>query len=51
MRRASQTENIQSVAAPTAEPLVAPMPPILPVKSEWRAAVLEAAPIPEPQPS
>jgi radical SAM superfamily enzyme YgiQ (UPF0313 family) len=51
MRRASQTENIQSVAAPTAEPLVAPMPPILPVKSEWRAAVLEAAPIPEAQPS
>jgi radical SAM superfamily enzyme YgiQ (UPF0313 family) len=49
MRKASQTENIQSIAAPTAEPLVAPMPPILPVKSEWRAAVLEAAPVPEPQ--
>jgi radical SAM superfamily enzyme YgiQ (UPF0313 family) len=43
MRRASQTENIVSIAAPTAEPNVAPMPPILPVKREWRAAVLEAA--------
>jgi hypothetical protein len=43
MRRASRTENIQSIAAPTLEPNVAPMPPILPVKREWRAAVLEAA--------
>jgi hypothetical protein len=43
MRRGSQTENIQSIAAPTAEPDVAPMPPILPIKREWRAAVLEAA--------
>jgi len=39
MRKA---ENIDSIAAPTAEPDVAPMPPILPVKREWRAAVLEA---------
>jgi hypothetical protein len=43
MRRASQTENIESIAAPTEEPSLAPMPPILPVKREWRAAVLEAA--------
>jgi hypothetical protein len=43
MRRGSQTENIDSIAAPTAEPNVAPMPPILPIKREWRAAVLEAA--------
>ncbi|MGZ5912271.1 MAG: B12-binding domain-containing radical SAM protein, partial [Reyranella sp.] len=43
MRRASRTENISSILAPTAEPDVAPMPPILPVKREWRAAVLEAA--------
>jgi hypothetical protein len=43
MRKASQTENIDSIAAPTAEPNIAPMPPILPVKREWRAAVLEAA--------
>jgi hypothetical protein len=43
MRKASQTENIDSIAAATAEPELAPMPPILPVKREWRAAVLEAA--------
>ena len=43
MRKGSQTEKISSIATPTAEPDVAPMPPILPVKREWRAAVLEAA--------
>jgi radical SAM superfamily enzyme YgiQ (UPF0313 family) len=48
MRRGSQTENIESIAAPTAEPNVAPMPPILPIKREWRAAVLEAAGGPGP---
>ncbi len=42
MRKGSQTESIEA-AAPTAEPEFAPMPPILPVKREWRAAVLEAA--------
>ncbi len=47
MRRAAQTENIESIAPPTPEPDVAPMPPILPVKREWRAAVLEAAQVPE----
>ena len=48
MRRGAQTEKIDSVAAPTAEPNVAPMPPILPIKREWRAAVLEAAGGPGP---
>jgi radical SAM superfamily enzyme YgiQ (UPF0313 family) len=48
MRKAAQTEKIESIAAPTAEPEVAPMPPILPVKREWRAAVLEAAGGPGP---
>lgn len=48
MRKAAQTEKIESIAAPTAEPEVAPMPPILPVKREWRAAVLEAADGPGP---
>jgi len=48
MRRGSQTENIESIAAPTEEPDFAPMPPILPVKREWRAAVLEAAGGPGP---
>src|SRR5580658_9781288 len=32
MRKAAQTQNINSVAAATAEPDVAPMPPILPIK-------------------
>lgn len=43
MRRGAKTERIDAVAPPTALPDVAPMPPILPVKREWRAAVLEAA--------
>jgi hypothetical protein len=38
----------EAFAAPTAEPNFAPMPPILPVKREWRAAVLEAAGGPGP---
>jgi radical SAM superfamily enzyme YgiQ (UPF0313 family) len=48
MRRGARTNNIDSIAAPTAVPDVAPMPPILPVKREWRAAVLEAACEPGP---
>ena len=48
MRKASQTDNIHSIAPPTAEPDVAPMPPILPVKREWRAAVMEAVRGPGP---
>jgi radical SAM superfamily enzyme YgiQ (UPF0313 family) len=48
MRKASLTENIESIAAPTLEPDLAPMPPILPVKREWRAAVLEALEGPGP---
>jgi radical SAM superfamily enzyme YgiQ (UPF0313 family) len=43
MRKGSQTANIHSIAEATAEPDVAPMPPILPIKREWREAVLEAA--------
>jgi radical SAM superfamily enzyme YgiQ (UPF0313 family) len=48
MRKASRTENIESIAPATAQPEVAPMPPILPIKREWRAAVLEAAEGPGP---
>jgi radical SAM superfamily enzyme YgiQ (UPF0313 family) len=48
MRRGSKTEHIESIAAPTLAPDTAPMPPILPVKREWRAAVLEAAGGPGP---
>lgn len=46
MRKAVLTENIESIAPPTPEPNVAPMPPILPTKREWRAAVLDAAEAP-----
>jgi radical SAM superfamily enzyme YgiQ (UPF0313 family) len=46
MRKASRSEK-NIVAAPTEEPDIAPMPPILPVKREWRAAVLAAAGEPE----
>ena len=48
MRKAAKTENIESIAPATAQPDVAPMPPILPLKSEWREAVLEAAGTPAP---
>jgi radical SAM superfamily enzyme YgiQ (UPF0313 family) len=48
MRKASRTENIESIAPATAPPEAAPMPPILPIKREWRAAVLEAAEGPGP---
>jgi radical SAM superfamily enzyme YgiQ (UPF0313 family) len=42
MRKGSATECIDSVPAPTPAPDTSPMPPIMPVKREWRAAVLEA---------
>jgi hypothetical protein len=48
MRRGSKTERIVSIAAATPAPDTAPMPPILPVKREWRAAVLEATHGPRP---
>ena len=48
MRKASRTDRIELVAPATAPPETAPMPPILPVKREWRAAVLEAAEGPRP---
>jgi radical SAM superfamily enzyme YgiQ (UPF0313 family) len=41
MRKGSRDERIDSVAPATAAPDVAPMPPILPIKREWRTAVLE----------
>jgi len=42
MRKGSATEHIDSVAAPTPAPDTSPVPPIMPLKREWRAAVLEA---------
>jgi radical SAM superfamily enzyme YgiQ (UPF0313 family) len=43
MRKASYSEHIEATAPATPEPNLAPMPPILPIKREWREAVLEAA--------
>jgi len=43
MRRGAKTERIDAIAAPTDAPDTTPMPPILPIKREWRTAVLEAA--------
>ena len=48
MRKASRTDRIESVAPATPAPETGPMPPILPIKREWRAAVLEAAQGPGP---
>ncbi len=42
MRKASREEHIESIAPATEAPSFAPNPPILPVKREWRQAVLEA---------
>lgn len=42
MRKGSEKDRKLDVAPATAEPDVAPMPPILPIKREWREAVLEA---------
>jgi radical SAM superfamily enzyme YgiQ (UPF0313 family) len=41
LRRAQLTQNIDSIAAPTPAPTMAPVPPLLPAKREWREAVLE----------
>jgi radical SAM superfamily enzyme YgiQ (UPF0313 family) len=48
MRKGSKTDRVEMVAAPTPAPDTAPMPPILPLKREWRDAVLEAAGGPGP---
>jgi radical SAM superfamily enzyme YgiQ (UPF0313 family) len=42
MRKASADTKIEAIAPPTPEPTLAPNPPILPLKREWREAVLEA---------
>jgi radical SAM superfamily enzyme YgiQ (UPF0313 family) len=42
MRRAAATETPDLVPTTTIEPDIAPFPPILPVKREWREAVLES---------
>ncbi len=47
MKRGSATDRKDAVAEPTAAPDMAPMPPILPIKREWRQAVLEAVGAPQ----
>jgi len=42
LRKAFRTQNIETVSAPTPAPNVIPVPPILPIKQEWREAVLES---------
>jgi radical SAM superfamily enzyme YgiQ (UPF0313 family) len=49
MRKGAQAVSIDSIAPPTKPPQTGPMPPIMPVKREWRAAILEAANGPGPQ--
>jgi hypothetical protein len=42
MRKGSPIDCKLTVAPPTPEPELAPIPPLLPVKREWRDAVLDA---------
>jgi hypothetical protein len=42
MRKGASKDRKHSIAAPTPAPELAPVPPLLPVKREWRDAVLEA---------
>ena len=42
MKKGAATDRKDAVAAPTPAPDVVPMPPILPLKREWRQAVLDA---------
>src|SRR5262245_34151278 len=42
MKRGSATERKAAIAEPTEAPDMAPMPPVLPIKREWRQAVLES---------
>lgn len=45
MKKGSETDRKTAIAEPTDAPETAPMPPILPIKKEWRQAVLEATPL------
>jgi hypothetical protein len=42
IKKGAATDRMEAVAEPTAAPDMAPMPPILPLKREWREAVLES---------
>jgi hypothetical protein len=49
MKKGSATDRKEAIAEPTPAPEVSPMPPVLPLKREWREAVLEGAGISEPR--
>ena len=49
MKRGAATDRKHAIAKPTDAPMTAPMPPILPIKREWRQAVLEASETPVAQ--
>ena len=51
MKRGSATDRKETIAEPTEAPDVSPMPPILPLKREWRQAVLEGTEAPGPHPA
>jgi radical SAM superfamily enzyme YgiQ (UPF0313 family) len=51
MKKGSATERKEAVAEPTDAPDVSPMPPILPLKREWREAVLEGTGTQGPHPA
>jgi radical SAM superfamily enzyme YgiQ (UPF0313 family) len=48
MKKGSATERKQAIAEPTEAPDVAPWPPVLPLKREWRQMVLESSEAPLP---
>ena len=48
MKRGAATDRKDTLPEPTAAPDMAPMPPILPLKREWRDAVLEGSGAPSP---
>jgi len=49
MKKGSATERREAIAEPTEAPTTAPMPPVLPLKREWRELVLENARTPDPR--
>ena len=51
MKKGAATDRKEAIAEPTEAPDMAPMPPVLPLKREWRQAVLEATGTPEPRPA
>lgn len=42
MKRGAATDRKEAIAEPTEAPAMVPMPPLLPLKQEWRQTVLEA---------